>query len=462
MKTLERDFVVLGGGPGGYSAAFRAADLGRTVTIVEQAPVLGGVCLNVGCIPSKTLLHYSEVIEEVEKVGAVGLSYGPPTVDLAAIRAHKEAVIKGLNDGIATLAKARNVEIIGGFGTLDGPTSLLVDKETTIAFKDLVIATGSRPIKIGGIPYDDERIWDSTDALALREIPKRLAIIGGGIIGLEVAAIYHALGSKITIIEMADSIIPPADKDLKAPLLKAIKGRYEAILTKTKVEAVHASASELTLRLDNGQSIAADAVLVAVGRRPNSDQIGLEKAGITANGRGVIEVDEQMRTQAAHIWAIGDVTGDPMLAHRAAHQAKVAAEVACGHKSAFTVMGIPSVAYTSPEIAWVGLTEEEAKAKGIAYLKGSFPWQASSRAMSALAASGVSKALFDAQTRRLIGAGICGKGAGELIGEALLALEMGAVSEDIALSVHAHPTLSETFAIAAELVEKRATDTLNR
>lgn len=461
MKTIERDLVVLGGGPGGYTAAFRAADLGRSVTLVEQEPVLGGVCLNVGCIPSKTLLHYSEVIEETKEIADLGLHFPPPAIDLEKIRAHKAKVVKGLNDGIASLAKARKVEVIQGVGTLKGAEELLIGDDTVITFKDLIIATGSRPARIPSIPYDDERVWDSTDALALKEVPKRLAIIGAGIIGLEMASIYHALGSAITIIEMLDSIIPPADKDLKAPLLKAIKGKYQIHLS-TKVEEVTASESELTLKLDNGQTIAADALLVAVGRKPNSDSLNLESAAVAVDRRGFITVDEQLRTSAKHIFAIGDVTGDPMLAHRASAQAKVAAEAACKEKSAFLPLGIPSVAYTRPEIAWVGLTEAEAAERGIEYTKGAFPWQASSRAMSALAAVGVTKALFDKKSGRLIGAGICGKNAGELIAEALLALEMGAVGEDIALSIHAHPTLSETFAIAAELTLGRATDMLNR
>ncbi|HHU88101.1 MAG: dihydrolipoyl dehydrogenase [Sphaerochaetaceae bacterium] len=461
MKTIERDLVVLGGGPGGYTAAFRAADLGRSVTLIEKDSVLGGVCLNRGCIPSKTLLHYAEVVEEVVKVAPLGLLYSAPTFNLDKIREHKEDVIKRLNNGLSALAKARNVEVIEGFGTLKSSNELIVG-ETLIKFNDLIISTGSRPAQISGIPYDDERVWDSNDALLLKEVPSHLAIIGGGIIGLEMAAIYHALGSKITIIEMADSIIPSADKDLKAPLIKAIKDKYNAIYTRTKVEKLEATKEKLILHLDNTSQVEADALLVAVGRRPNSDTITLENTAVKVNQRGFIMVDEELKTNVEHIYAIGDVTGDPMLAHRAAHQGKVAAEVASGEKSAFTPLGIPSVAYTHPEIAWVGLTENEAKERGIEYVKGSFPWQASSRAMSALSESGVTKALFEKNSKRLIGAGITGKNAGELISEALLALEMGAVSEDIALSIHAHPTLSETLAIAAELVEKRATDTLNR
>ncbi|NMA23454.1 MAG: dihydrolipoyl dehydrogenase [Spirochaetales bacterium] len=461
MNVLEKDLVVLGGGPGGYTAAFRAADLGRSVTIIEKESVLGGVCLNEGCIPSKTLLQYAEVLDEVAKISPLGLEFSAPILDLEKIRSHKQSVVSKLNDGIAGLAKARKVEVIEGTATLKSATELLVG-DTVITFKDLIISAGSRPVQIPNIPYDDERVWDSTDALKLTHVPDHLAIIGGGIIGLEMASIYHALGSTISIIEMADSIIPPADRDLKAPLLKEIKSKYSAILTKTKVERVEASAKKLTLHLDNGEKIDADAVLVAVGRRSNADTLDLGKASIAVDERSFIVVDEQLKTNVPHIYAIGDITGDPMLAHRAAHQGKVAAEVACGQKSAFTPLTIPSVAYTQPEVAWVGLTENEAKEQGIEYVKGSFPWQASSRAMSALGTNGVSKALFDKETKRLIGAGICGKGAGELIAEALLGLEMGAVSEDIALTVHAHPTLSETFAIAAELVEKRATDTLNR
>lgn len=342
MKTIERDLVVLGGGPGGYTAAFRAADLGRSVTLIEKDSVLGGVCLNRGCIPSKTLLHYAEVVEEVVKVAPLGLLYSAPTFNLDKIREHKEDVIKRLNNGLSALAKARNVEVIEGFGTLKSSNELIVG-ETLIKFNDLIISTGSRPAQISGIPYDDERVWDSNDALLLKEVPSHLAIIGGGIIGLEMAAIYHALGSKITIIEMADSIIPSADKDLKAPLIKAIKDKYNAIYTRTKVEKLEATKEKLILHLDNTSQVEADALLVAVGRRPNSDTITLENTAVKVNQRGFIMVDEELKTNVEHIYAIGDVTGDPMLAHRAAHQGKVAAEVASGEKSAFTPLGIPSV-----------------------------------------------------------------------------------------------------------------------
>lgn len=468
MQEKKTDLVVLGGGPGGYSAAFRAADLGRKVTIIEKSSVLGGVCLNVGCIPSKTLLHLAEVIEEAEKLAPLGVSFGKPTFDLEKIRAHRDSVIHTLTSGLDLLCKARKIERFVGVGTFLSDTELMVvtDKEELkLTFEDLIIAVGSRSVQIPGIPYEDERIWDSTKALELTHIPKRLAIIGGGIIGLEVATMYHALGSKITIVEMMDSLIPPADRDLKQPLLKKLKKQYEAIYTSTKVEKVEAKKESLTLHLkgDNApETIEADAVLVAVGRKANSDGIALENTTIKTNGRGWIEVDKKLRTNVSHVFAIGDVVGDPMLAHKSSHQGKVAAEVASGQASAFTPMGIPSVAYTSPEVAWVGLTETEAKEKGIAFKKGSFPWTANGRALSAVATDGVSKALYDEKTGRLLGAGICGKNAGELISEAVVALEMGAVSEDIALSIHPHPTLSETFAIAAELAEGTATDTLNR
>lgn len=468
MQEKKADLVVLGGGPGGYSAAFRAADLGRKVTIIEKDAMLGGVCLNVGCIPSKTLLHLAEVIEEAEKLAPLGVSFGKPTFDLEKIRAHKDSVVTTLTGGLDALCKARKVERIVGVGTFISDTALSVKtgkEELKLTFTDLVIAVGSRSVQIPGIPYEDERVWDSTKALALTHIPKRLAIIGGGIIGLEVATMYHALGSKITIIEMMDSLIPPADRDLKQPLVRKLKKQYDAIYTSTKVEKVEATKDHLVLFLKGDKApatIEADAVLVAVGRKANSDGLALENTTIKKNERGWIEVDKKLRTNVEHVFAIGDVVGEPMLAHKSSHQGKVASEVACGLPSAFTPMGIPSVAYTNPEVAWIGLTETEAKGKGISFKKGSFPWMANGRALSAVASEGVSKALFDEKTGRLLGAGICGKNAGELISEAVLALEMGSVAEDIALSIHPHPTLSETFAVTAELAEGIATDTLNR
>jgi dihydrolipoamide dehydrogenase len=468
MKEITRDLVVLGGGPGGYTAAFRAADLGRDVTLIEQHSVLGGVCLNVGCIPSKTLLHLSEVIKDASDLESVGVTFSDVSLDLDKIRDHKKQVVGNLTGGLNGLCKARKVERITGTGTLKSDTVLEVsgdDGDLSISFKDLIIAVGSRPVQIPGIPYEDERVWDSTKALDLSGVPKHMLIIGGGIIGLEMASIYNSLGSEVMIIEMTDQLIPPADKDLKQPLLKKIKKEYAAIYTSTKVTKVEAGDESLRVYLEGEKApaqIDADVVLVAVGRKANSDRIGIENTSIKLNERSQIITDEKQRTEAGHIYAIGDVTGDPMLAHRAVHQGKVAAEVACGKPSAFTPMGIPSVAYIQPEIAWVGLTEQEAKQKDIPYKKASFPWQASGRAMSSIATSGVSKALFDPETGRLLGAGITGKNAGELISEAVLALEMGAVAEDIALTIHPHPTLSETFSLTAELAEGTATDTLNK
>ncbi len=458
MQEKQTDLVVLGGGPGGYSAAFRAADLGRKVTLIERDAVLGGVCLNVGCIPSKTLLHIAEVIEEAEKLAPLGVSFGKPAFDLEKIRAHRDSVVGTLTGGLESLVKARKVERIVGVGTFISDTELLVktDKEELkLSFTDLIIAVGSRSVQIPGIPYEDERIWDSTRALELTHIPKRLAIIGGGIIGLEVATMYHALGSKVTIIEMLDSLIPPADRDLKQPLVRKLKKQYEAIYTSTKVEKVEAKKEHLVLHLKGDKapaSIEADAVLVAVGRKANSDGIALEKTTIRKNDRGWIGVDKKLRTNVEHVFAIGDVVGDPMLAHKSSHQGKVAAEVACGLPSAFTPMGIPSVAYTSPEVAWIGLTETEAKEKGISFKKGSFPWMANGRALSAVASEGLSKALYDEKTGRLLGAGICGKNAGELIAEAVPCPRDGFGCRGHCPYHSSSPYLSETFAVAAELV----------
>ncbi len=467
MKRVEKDLIVLGGGPGGYTAAFRAADLGRTVTIINEDPVLGGVCLNVGCIPSKTLLHLAEVIDEAEALRDKGVVFSAPSLDIDAVRNHKESVVTSLTGGLAGLAKARKVEVITGRGEFTSNKTLAVhtsDEDVEYSFKDIIIATGSRASRIPLGNPDDERIWDSTDALALRRVPEHLAIIGGGVIGLEMAAVYYALGSKITIIEMMKEVIPAADKDLKQPLLKQIKKKYEGIYTETKVVDIKSTSEHLEVILEGAKapsSLTCDALLVSVGRKANSDAIGLEHTDVKKSERGWIIVDETMSTGVSGIYAIGDVTGDPMLAHRATHMGRVASEVACGKKSAFTPLGIPAVAYTHPEIAWIGMTEADAKEKGIAYEKGSFPWTASGRALSEVNTAGVSKTLFDKTTGRLIGAGICGKNAGELIGEAVLALEMGATEEDISLTIHPHPTLSEAFAIASELSLGVATDMLN-
>ncbi len=468
MKTMDKDLIVLGGGPGGYTAAFRAADLGRSVTIINEYSVLGGVCLNVGCIPSKTLLHLAEVVEETQAFTEKGILFQKPDFNLEAVRSHKDSVVSSLTGGLSGMAKARKVEVIEGRGEFRSDRELMVstaDEEYLLTFRDIIIATGSRPSRIPMGDPEDERIWDSTDALALERVPEHLAIIGGGVIGLEMASVYHALGSRITIIEMLEEIIPAADKDLKQPLLKEIKKNYEGIYTGTKVVDIQSSPKELKLVLEGKSApatLACDALLVSVGRRANSDTLGLEHTSVKLNERGWIMVDETMSTGVPGIYAVGDVTGDPMLAHRATHMGKTASEVASGKKSAFLPLGIPSVAYTHPEIAWVGLTESEAKEKGIEYTRGSFPWQASGRAISEIGVNGVSKVLFDKQTGRLIGAGITGKHAGELIGEAVLALEMGSTAEDVALTIHPHPTLSETFAVASELSLGIATDTLNR
>lgn len=462
-QELTTAVAVLGGGPGGYTAAFRAADLGLSVCLIEQGQRLGGVCLNVGCIPSKTLLHASAVIEEAAAAAEYGVRFGAPEIDLEALRGYKARVVGQLTAGLDGLCKARRITRLIGRGEFVDRQTLRVSSQegtTTVRFTDAVIATGSHPFVLPGCP-DDPRIWDSTDALALNSVPGRLLIIGGGIIGLEMAQVYHALGSAITIVEMQDQIIPPADRDLVQPLFLKLKKRYR-ICTETKVAAITARQESIEVALSGktGGLEEADAVLVAVGRRPSTQGWGLETLGLALDGRGFIPVNQQQQTTVPHIYAIGDVVGEPMLAHKASHQGKVAAEVIAGHKAAFTPMTIPSVAYTSPEVAWMGLTEKEAAQQGIAYQKGKFPWGASGRALSSGAANGVSKALFDAATGRIIGAGICGLNAGELIHEAVLGLEMGANAEDISKTVHAHPTLAETFAFAAEMVDGSITDVL--
>ena len=462
-QELTTQLAVLGGGPGGYTAAFRAADLGLEVCLVEQGERLGGVCLNVGCIPSKTLLHAATVIEEAASSAAFGVRFAAPEIDIAALRGHKAQIITQLTNGLDGLCKARKITRLTGHGTFLGPDRLAIegkDGTTTLKFADAIIATGSHPFVLPGSPADP-RIWDSTDALALQSVPARLLIIGGGIIGLEMAQVYKALGSAITIVELQPQIIPPADRDLVQPLFLKLKKLYR-IFTETKVASLAAKEAGIEV-VFTGKTEATelfDAVLVAVGRRPNAQGFGLETLGLSLDSRGFIPANEQQQTAIPHIYAIGDVVGEPMLAHKATHQGKVAAEVIAGHKAAFTPMTIPSVAYTSPEIAWMGLTEKEAASKGIAFKKGKFPWGASGRALSAGAGNGVSKALFDATTGRILGAGICGLNAGELIHEAVLALEMGADAEDISKTVHAHPTLAETFAFAAEMVDGSITDVL--
>jgi dihydrolipoamide dehydrogenase len=455
---MECDTLVLGAGPGGYTAAFRAADLGQKVVLIERYSTLGGVCLNVGCIPSKALLHAAKVITEAEEMAHCGVKLSKPEIDINALRGWKEGIIKKLTGGLSGLAKARKVQVIEGNGTFSSPNTITVatkDGNKVIAFKHAIIAAGSSVAKIPGFPYDDPRLIDSTGALELRQIPKRLLVIGGGIIGLEMACVYDALGSKVTVVEFADGLIPAADRDIVKPLQKRIEKRYEAIYLKTKVTKLEARAQGLlaTFEGDNApkEPQLYDMVLLAVGRRPNGKEIAADKAGVLVNERGFIPVDNQQRTNVPHIFAIGDICGDPMLAHKATNEAKVAAEVIAGHKVAFEPMTIPSVAYTDPEIAWMGVTETEAKAKGIKYEKAAFPWAASGRALAMGRDDGVTKLLWDPQTKRIIGAGIVGVNAGELLAETVLAMEMGADLEDLALTVHAHPTLSETPMFAAEM-----------
>ncbi|MDP3877277.1 MAG: dihydrolipoyl dehydrogenase [Methylobacter sp.] len=463
-STTHAEVLVLGGGPGGYTAAFRAADLGKQVVLVERYPVLGGVCLNVGCIPSKALLHTALVIHEADEFEQHGVSFGKPKIDLDKIRAWKQSVSTGLNDGLARLVKQRKITLIQGSGKFTGANTVEVQTEAgvnTISFDQAIIAAGSQPTKIPSFPHDDPRLWDSTDALALTEIPKKLLIVGGGIIGLEMATVYHALGSEISVVELMEQIIPGCDNDLVMPLYRRIKKQYKNIWLSTRVTSIEADKEGLKVAFDGKsapESELFDAVLVAVGRRPNGKLIGAELAGVTVDDAGFISVDKQQRTNVPHIFAIGDIVGNPMLAHKAVHEGKVAGEVAAGHKAGFDALTIPSVAYTDPEIAWMGLTENQAKQQGIEYDKAVFPWAASGRSLSIGRKEGLTKMLCDKQTGRILGAGIVGTNAGELIAEAVLALEMGADAEDIGLTIHPHPTLSETFGFAAEMITGTITD----
>ncbi len=461
--TVQTEVLVLGGGPGGYTAAFRAADLGKKVTLVERYPVLGGVCLNVGCIPSKALLHMAQVIYDARESAGKGIVFSEPDIDLAKLRQWKERVIKTLNKGLAGLAQQRNVAVIYGTGRFTSSNTLEVGGDNgsqTIQFEQAIIAAGSRPVKLPGWP-EDPRIMDSTGALALEEIPQSLLVVGGGVIGMEMACVYHALGAKISVVELTDQLLPGADPDLVKPLHQTVSKRYESIWLGTKVTELEFQKKGVKVSLegkDAPQSQVFDRVLVAVGRRPNSDQLNLEAAGVTTDERGFITVDDKQRTNVPHIYAIGDIVGNPMLAHKASYEGKIAAEVICGEPAAFQALAIPAVAYTDPEVAWMGKTETELKQEGIEYDKGVFPWAASGRALTLGRRDGMTKLLSDKKTGRILGAGIVGPHAGELIAETVLALEMGADAEDIALTIHPHPSLSETIMFAAEIIDGSITD----
>jgi dihydrolipoamide dehydrogenase len=455
----DAQVVVIGSGPGGYSAAFRAADLGLKTIMIERYESLGGVCLNVGCIPSKALLHAARVVAEAEEMSAHGIQFGEPKIDLDALRTWKESVVGKLTGGLVGLAKQRKVEVVHGVARFTGPNSVQVD-DRTITFDNCIIAAGSQAASIPGLP-DDPRIVHSTGALDIAEVPERLLVIGCGIIGLEMAAVYDALGSKITCVELFDQPLPGCDPDIVRPLQRRITERYEGILLDTSVESVEADDDCLRVKLSNGDTHAFDQILVAVGRKPNGGALDAEAAGVQVDDAGFIRVDAQLRTNVGHIYAIGDVVGEPMLAHKASHEGHTAAEVIAGVAGAsFDPRSIPSVAYTDPEVAWTGLTETEAKADGIEYEKAVFPWAASGRALALARSEGMTKLLFEPDTHRLLGAGIVGVGAGELIAEAVHAIEMGSDAEDIALTIHPHPTLSETVGFAAEIAAGTITDIL--
>ena len=468
MQTteLQTDVVVLGSGPGGYTAAFRAADLGKKVVLIERYATLGGVCLNVGCIPSKALLHTAKVITEAEETAHHGVSFGTPNIDLEALKNWKNNdVVAKLTGGLAQMAKQRDVTVVVGNGQFTSPKQIAVTgadgAATMINFENAIIAAGSQATKFPGAP-DDARIMDSTGALKLDDIPKRLLVIGGGIIGLEMGTVYDALGSRVSVVEFMDGLITGCDRDLVRPLQKRMDKRFEAIMLSTKVAKMEAKKDGIHVSFEGDEAPKEvqiyDRVLVSIGRKPNGNNIGADKAGVAVDERGFIAVDKQMRTNVSHIFAIGDIVGQPMLAHKATHEGKVAAEVIAGQKVEFVASVIPSVAYTDPEIAWVGVTELDAKAKSIEIEKASFPWAASGRALANGRTDGMTKLIFDKTTQRLIGAGIVGVNAGELLAEAVLAIEMGADAHDLGLTIHAHPTLSETICFAAEMKEGTITD----
>ncbi|MFQ3333484.1 MAG: dihydrolipoamide dehydrogenase [Woeseiaceae bacterium] len=458
--THTTDLLVLGAGPGGYTAAFRAADLGMKVTLVERWPVLGGVCLNVGCIPSKALLHAAKVIDDAAAMKDHGIKFTKPQIDPKALGAWKDSIIKRLTSGLEQLASQRKVNILQGDGSFQSSNRIVLDNKDTIDFKQCIIAVGSESASLPNLPIDD-RIMDSSMALELNSIPDSLLVVGGGIIGLEMACVYSALGTKVSIVELTETLMPGTDSDLVLPFYKIVKKRYENIYLKTRVSKIESLKAGIKVRFEREEGSTSevfDCILIAIGRRSNAFGIGLKDAGIDLDEQGIVKVDKQMKTNKSHIFAIGDITGNPMLAHKATHQAKVAAEVAAGKKSAFDVRVIPSVAYTDPEIAWVGLTENEAKESNIAYEKTKFPWSASGRSLANSRDEGFTKLLFDKETGRVIGGGIVGSCAGDLISEIALAIEMGADAADIGMTIHPHPTLSETIAFAAEAQEGVLTD----
>lgn len=458
--THDTELVVIGSGPGGYTAAFRAADLGMQVTLVERYPVLGGVCLNVGCIPSKALLHAAKVIDDAAAMAKHGIQFGIPRIDAVALGEWKNKIVGRLTGGLTQLAKQRKVKVIQGSARFQSANRLALDTGETIDFKQCIIAVGSQSADLPGSP-DDPRIVDSTGALELGPLPKRLLVVGGGIIGLEMACVYSSLGTSVSVIELTESLMPGTDPDLVRPLQRIINKQYEKILLGTKVTSLRATVPGIEVRYEGSTGSGTelyDRVLIAIGRSANGNRIDANLAGVEVDGRGIIPVDRQMRTNVPHIFAIGDIVGDPMLAHKATHEAKVAAEVAAGEKSAFDARVIPSVAYTDPEIAWVGLTETIAKQDGIDYEKAQFPWSASGRALALGHEEGITKLLFDKKSGRLLGGGIVGPNAGDLIAEVGLAIEMGADARDIGLTIHAHPTLSETVAFSAEAFDGTLTD----
>ncbi len=452
----DTQVLVLGAGIGGYTAAFRAADLGLKTVLVERSQRLGGVCLNVGCIPSKALLHAARVLAEAQEMSAHGITFGPPKIDVAALIDWKGSVVDKLVGGLDGLARQRRVEVVRGEARFTGPSTLTVGNRS-ITFEHAIVAAGSEPASIPGLP-DDPRVLDSTGALSRDSIPRRLLVIGGGIIGLEMACVYDALGSRVTVVEMLDQLMTGADPDLVRPLAKRIADRYQAIHTGARVSAVKAQKNGLKVEIEGVGASLFDQVLVAVGRSPNGARLGLDAAGVNVDERGFIPVDAQMRTNVSNVYAIGDIAGDPMLAHKAAHQGAVAAEVIAGHDVVFDARSIPSVAYTDPEVAWTGLTETVARESGIAFEKAIFPWAASGRALALDRDEGMTKLLVEPETHRVLGAGMVGVGAGDLIAETVLALEMGAVAEDLALTIHPHPTLSETVGFAAQIAQGTITD----